>query len=61
MNAGAIAELEKALNAWGGQYESEVYEGAHHGWTLRDNNSYNQPQAERALARLKSVFKECLG
>jgi carboxymethylenebutenolidase len=61
MNAGAIAELEKALKAWGGQYESEVYEGAHHGWTMLDNHAYNQPQAERALAKLKSVFKESLG
>lgn len=61
MNTEAIAELEKALRIWGGQYESEIYEGAHHGWTLPDNAAYNQPQAERALAKLKSVFKESLG
>lgn len=61
MNAEAIAELEKALKAWGGQYESEVYEGAQHGWTMLDNSSYNQAQAERAFAKLKSVFKESLG
>jgi carboxymethylenebutenolidase len=57
----AIAELEKALQAWSGQYESEVYEGAHHGWTMPDNASYNQLQAERAFAKLKSLFKESLG
>lgn len=61
MNAEAIAKLGKALKAWGGQHESEVYEGAHHGWTMLDNSTYNQPQAERALAKLKSVFKESLG
>lgn len=61
MNAEAIAELEKALKAWGGQYESEVYEGAHHGWTLPDNSSYNRPQADRALVKLKGVFEESLG
>jgi carboxymethylenebutenolidase len=60
MNAEAIAELGKALKAWGGRYESEVYEGAHHGWTLLDNSTYNRPQAERALAKLKSVLKESL-
>lgn len=61
MNAEAVAELEKALQAWGGQYESEVYEGAHHGWTMPDNAAYNQPQAERALAKLTSLLKESLG
>ncbi|HYK36947.1 dienelactone hydrolase family protein [Alloacidobacterium sp.] len=60
MNAEAIAELEKALQAWRGRYESEVYEGAHHGWTMPDNSAYNQRQAERALAKLMSVFKENL-
>lgn len=61
MNSEAIAELEKALQAWGGQYESEIYEGAHHGWTLSDNAVYNPSQAERAFAKLLSVFKESLG
>ena len=61
MNADAIAELEKALNAWGGPYESEIYEGAHHGWTVPDSAAYNRPQAERAFAKLKSRFKESLG
>jgi carboxymethylenebutenolidase len=61
MTAEAITELGKALKAWGGQYESEIYEGAHHGWTMLDNRAYNRPQAVRALAKLKSVFKESLG
>ena len=61
MNAEAIAELENALREWGGRYESEVYEGARHGWTVPDNPAYNQSQAERAFAKLKAVFKVALG
>jgi carboxymethylenebutenolidase len=60
MNAEAITELVKALKAWGGRYESEMYEGARHGWTVPDNPAYNQPQAERAWAKLTALFKESL-
>jgi carboxymethylenebutenolidase len=58
MNPEAIAGLVKALKEWGGHYESEIYEGAHHGWTVADNPAYNQPQAERAYTKLISLFKE---
>ena len=61
MNSEAIAGLEKSLKEWGGRFESEVYEGAHHGWTVPDNPVYNQPQAERAFAKLIPLFKEELG
>jgi carboxymethylenebutenolidase len=30
----AIEKLNRALESWGGQYESEVYEGAYHSWTV---------------------------
>ena len=60
MDANAIAELEAALKAWGGRYESEVYEGARHGWTIADSAAYNQAQASRAFAKLKAVFQESL-
>jgi carboxymethylenebutenolidase len=58
MNSDAIAALEEALKAWGGRYESEVYEGSLHGWTVADHLNYNQPQAERAWAKLEKVFAE---
>ncbi|MDE1175241.1 MAG: dienelactone hydrolase family protein [Edaphobacter sp.] len=58
MNADAITELVKALKDWGGHFESEIYEGARHGWTVPDNPSYNQPQAERAYQKLIALFKE---
>lgn len=61
MNAEAIARLDEALRQWGGHYESEIYEGANHGWTVPDNPAYNQPQAERAFTKLKSLFQEALG
>jgi carboxymethylenebutenolidase len=45
----AIARLDAALAAWGGTYKSEVYAGAHHGWTASDGAAYNAEQAERAF------------
>ena len=60
MNAGAITVLVKELKTWGGHFESEMYEGAYHGWTVPDSPSYNQPQAERAFEKLSSLFKETL-
>ena len=60
MPAEAIEKFNHALEAWGGEYESEVYEGAHHGWTVPDNPSYNQPQAERAFGNLIQLFAKTL-
>ena len=58
MNAEAIAKLNAALAAWGGRYESEVYDGARHGWTVPGTPVYNEPQAERAFEKLTSVLEE---
>ena len=52
----AIDKLNAALKAWGGKYESEVYDDALHGWTVADSAAYNQPQAERAFLKLTSIF-----
>ena len=56
----AIEKLNLALRAWGGKYESEVYEGAYHGWTVPDSPVYNQAQADRAFEKLTSLFAEAL-
>src|SRR5262249_35592768 len=56
----AIEKFNQALEKWGGTYESEVYEGALHGWTVADSAVYNEPQAERAFARLKELFAKAL-
>jgi carboxymethylenebutenolidase len=53
----AIDKFNAALNAWGGRYESEVYQGALHGWTVPDSAAYNQPQAEKAFSKLTGMFK----
>jgi carboxymethylenebutenolidase len=55
----AIEKLDRALAAWGGHYESEVYP-AHHGWTVPDNPSYDEQQAERAFKKLTQLFAETL-
>jgi carboxymethylenebutenolidase len=52
----AIEQFERALASWGCKYGSETYAGAHHGWTVPDSPSYNQPQAERAFAKLTELF-----
>lgn len=57
----AIRGFEAALAAWGGKYESETYEGAHHGWTTLDSPVYNQPQAERAFGKLSKLLAETVG
>jgi len=52
-----IERLEQALAAWGGRYESEVYD-ARHGWTVPDSPVFNGPQAERAFAKLTGLLGE---
>lgn len=56
----AIAKLNDALKSWGGKYESEIYDGAHHGWTVPDSPSYHHEQAERAFKKLTNLFAEAL-
>jgi carboxymethylenebutenolidase len=60
MPAAAIDKLNRALDAWGGQYESEVYDGARHGWTVPDGKPYHQFQAERAYSKLKDLLASAL-
>ncbi|MGA7908269.1 MAG: dienelactone hydrolase family protein [Candidatus Sulfotelmatobacter sp.] len=56
----AIAKLNGALAAWGGRYESEVYDGARHSWTEPDSPVYNPAQARRAFEKLTQLFNETL-
>lgn len=53
----AIERLEQALASWGGRYESEVYAGARHGWTVPDSPVFNGLQAERAFAKLVELLR----
>jgi carboxymethylenebutenolidase len=60
MPAEAIEKLDQALAAWGGRYESEVYEGARHGWTVPDSAAYHPEQAERAFGTLRDLLAATL-
>ena len=55
----AIEKFDRALAAWGGRYESEMYQ-AHHGWSVPDNPAYNEPEAERAYSKLSDLFSSTL-
>jgi carboxymethylenebutenolidase len=56
----AIEKFDRTLAAWGGKYESEVYEGAYHGWTTADAPVFNQAQADRAFEKLIGLFARTL-
>jgi carboxymethylenebutenolidase len=56
MPAAAIARLDEALDAWGGEYESETYGGARHGWMIPGGKVYAPEQAERGFAKLMALF-----
>jgi carboxymethylenebutenolidase len=59
MPAEAIRNFEKALQEWGGAYESETYD-ALHGWTVPGSPVYDEPEAERAWAKLRELFEAAL-
>jgi carboxymethylenebutenolidase len=59
MNAEAITKFEAALAAWHGRFESETYP-ATHGWMVPGSEIYNEAQAERGYAKLKSLFAATL-
>jgi carboxymethylenebutenolidase len=60
MPAESIESLDRALEAWGGSYESETYAGCSHGWTVPDNRAYDEPEAERGFAKLQELFAHTL-
>jgi carboxymethylenebutenolidase len=56
----AIEALNDALATWGGEYESEVYAGARHGWTMPDHVAYDAAQADRAFKKLAALFDRAI-
>ncbi|MEB2311370.1 MAG: dienelactone hydrolase family protein [Sorangiineae bacterium] len=60
MPRSAIRELESALAGWGGAYESELYPGVSHGWTVPGSPAYERDAAERAYAKLVALFAATL-
>jgi len=56
-----IAVLQQALKNWGGRYQSEVYAGALHGWTVEGRPEiYNAVQSERHFEKLFDLLKRNL-
>ncbi|MEW2426608.1 dienelactone hydrolase family protein [Micromonospora sp. NPDC047644] len=55
-----IATLEKALDNAGVRYRSEVYEGAHHGFTMADTPMYDEQATERHWAALFDLLDRTL-
>jgi len=51
-----IAELERALDAAGVRYRSELYRGAAHGYTMADTPAYDEAAAERHFAELFALL-----
>ncbi|HTE64363.1 MAG TPA: dienelactone hydrolase family protein [Solirubrobacteraceae bacterium] len=56
MTAVQIAEVERALDAAGVRYRSEVYRGAAHGYTMADTPAYDETAAERHYAELFALL-----
>jgi len=56
----AIEKLNDTLKAWDGRYQSEIYEGARHGWTVPGGDVYNEKQAERHYQKLFDLLKRNL-
>ena len=56
MPADQIARLEQTLDADGVPYRSELYEGAHHGYTQTDTAAYNSQGGQRHWRDLLELF-----
>ncbi|MGW7486401.1 dienelactone hydrolase family protein [Streptomyces sp. NPDC054786] len=56
MSAEQIKSLEQALDTAGVRYRSELYEGAHHGYTQADTAAYNSEADARHWRNLLELF-----
>jgi carboxymethylenebutenolidase len=61
MTAEQIAVLEETLDAAGAPYRSEVYAGAHHGYTMADLPVYDEGARERHFRELSALLERTLG
>lgn len=55
------ALLIEAFDRAGLTHRTEIWEGARHGWTMRDQPVYNENAAERHLAELSGLLRAALG
>jgi carboxymethylenebutenolidase len=56
MSLESIQTLEAALRGWGGVYQSEIYEGALHGWMIPGGTVYHPQHAERGFGKLMELL-----
>jgi dienelactone hydrolase len=54
------ALLASAFKDAGVDHLVEIWDGAAHGWTMRDFPVYNEPAAERHFHELVALFQETL-
>ena len=59
MPAAAISKFEKALEEWGGTYESETYP-ARHGWMIPGREVHDPEQSARGFAKLMELLDDTL-
>jgi carboxymethylenebutenolidase len=59
MPVAAIEKFESALEAWGGNYESETYP-ARHGWMIPGREVYDPKEAARGFAKLMQLLDDTL-
>jgi carboxymethylenebutenolidase len=60
MTAEQIAVLEKALDEASVKYQSEVYDGAQHGYTMADVPAYDEAACERHFQELGALLERAL-
>ena len=60
MTTEQIEALDLALDDAGVSYRAEVYEGAHHGYTMSDTAAFNEAACERHFAELFALLDRTL-
>jgi carboxymethylenebutenolidase len=60
MTSEQIPTLEQTLEEVGARYRAEVYEGAHHGFTMADQPSYDEGGGERHFRELHALLERTL-
>ncbi len=60
MTAEDIAVLDRAMDETGIVHRTEVYEGAGHGYTMRDESTYTEEASERHFATLFELLSRTL-
>lgn len=61
MTPANVADLNRAMEDAGVRYLTEVYDGAHHGYTMADMGAYDEAATERHFAALFDLFGRSIG